>query len=268
MAESFRSPAKILRRLKLLPQIARHVKNWPSFMYHYALGLVPAKPYRFRNGAVLKIQHGTEHAVILGIFLRSEYGSPPDGAIIVDVGANVGAYCIYAARMASNTRTFAYEPSPESYETLRENLQLNALTETITCFNYAVAGTPEVRDLFMSGTDYYFPTLVAPAEPQHSRSRPVTCTTLAEILEGNTLTHVDLLKIDVEGGEYDILYQTPRKFFARIREIRMEYHNLDQKEQNVGGLKQFLISQGYVITHEEKIATNGLLWARLAVAPA
>ena len=268
MAESFRSPAKIARRLKLLPQVARRVKNWPTFMYHYALGLVPARAYRFRNGAVLKIQRGTEHVPIMGIFLRSEYGMPPDDATLVDLGANIGAFSVYAATVARHTRVYAYEPLPQAYQVMQENVQLNELTDAIKCFNYAVAGTPAMRELFVSGTDFFFPTLIAPAKPQDTCSQPVRCTTLAEIIDVNGLAQVDLLKMDVEGGEYDILYQTPLQYFARIQEIRMEYHNLDQEEQNVSGLKDFLTSQGYTITHEQATSpTNGLLWARLQAVP-
>jgi FkbM family methyltransferase len=264
MAESFRSPAKIARRLRLLPKVARQVKNWPTFMYHYALGLVPARAYRFRNGALLKIQRGTEHVPIMGIFLRSEYGMPPDNATLVDLGANVGAFSVYAATVARNTRVYAYEPMPEAYRVMQENVHLNKMTEAIKCFNYAVAGTTAERELFITGTNFFFPTLIAPAQPQGTRSQPVPCTTLAEIINVNKLARVDLLKMDVEGGEYDILYQTPLSYLARIQEIRMEYHNLDQEEQNVRGLKHFLTSQGYTITHEQATSpTNGLLWARL-----
>ncbi len=47
MAESFRSPRQILRRLRYLPLARKKIRNWPAFMYHYALGLKPAKPYHF-----------------------------------------------------------------------------------------------------------------------------------------------------------------------------------------------------------------------------
>ena len=42
----------------------------------------------------------------------------------------------------------------------------------------------------------------------------------------NALERVDLLKMDCEGAEYEILYGTPDRYLERIREIRMEYHQL------------------------------------------
>ena len=46
MAENFRSPGKIARRLKYLPLAISKIRNWPAFMFHYALGLTPKKALR------------------------------------------------------------------------------------------------------------------------------------------------------------------------------------------------------------------------------
>lgn len=262
MAESFRSPAKVARRLKMLPQVVRHVKNWPAFMYHYALGFVPARAYRFRNGAALKIGHAPEHAPIIEVFMRGDYGAPPDHATIVDLGANIGAFSIHAVTVARSARVYAYEPMPPFYQLLQENIRLNRKTDSISCFNYAVGGKSASRELFTAGTSFFFPTLTAPVGDGAVSTR-VQCITLAAILDTNQLARVDLLKMDVEGAEYEILYHTPSDYFARIKEVRMEYHNLDEDRQNVESLKRFLIAHGYVVTHEQSTTpTNGNLWMR------
>jgi len=264
MPESFRSPAKVARRLKLLPLVVRQVKNWPAFMYHYALGFVPARVYRFRNGAALKIGRGVDHVPIIEVFLRRHYGTPPDDAVIVDLGASIGVFSIFAVATTRNARVYAYEPMPDFYRLMQENIQLNGQAEAIKCFNYAVAHEATDRELFIGGTNFCFPTLIAP-EGAHSaaRTQRVHCTTLAAILDANQLAQVDLLKMDIEGAEYEILYHTPSAYFARIKEIRMEYHNLDSDQQNVESLKRFLAAQGYRVTYEEaNTPTNGNLWAR------
>jgi len=112
---SVRSPGKLARRLRLLPLVARDVENWPAFMYHYALGFVPTRAYEFRNGARLKIGRGVDHVPIIEIFLRRDYGTPPDDAVIVDLGANIGVFSIYATATARNARVYAYPPSTSCY---------------------------------------------------------------------------------------------------------------------------------------------------------
>jgi FkbM family methyltransferase len=262
MAGSFRSPSKVVRRMKLTPLVSRNLKSWPRFMYHYSLGLVPESAYQFRNGAQIRIGRGVDHVPIIEIFLRQDYGQIPDDSVILDLGASIGVFSIYAASTARNVRLFAYEPMPDFFALMKENIALNRLEGVVSCFNLAVAGEAQERELFASGTDFFFPTLIPPANDDPSTRKQVTCTTLTNILDSNDLEAIDIVKMDIEGAEYEILYATPPNYFKRIREIRMEYHNLDY-ERNVTRLKQFLTSHNYAITHERANSpTNGNLWAR------
>jgi len=114
------------------------------------------------------------------------------------------------------------------------------------------------------GAGLYFPRLRRAADPvaTSTQVQTVACTTLTEILRVNALPAVDLLKMDCEGAEYEILYSTPPHVLSRIKELRIEYHNLTA-EENVENLKRFLTTAGYTITHEEAISeTNGNLWAQ------
>ena len=263
MTKSFRSPHQIARRMTLLPLVARKVKNWPSFMYHYALGLTPRNGYFFRNGARIKIGRGIDHVPIIEIFLKEDYGAMPDNAVIVDLGANIGVFSVYAATTAHNVTVYAYEPSQEFCDLLVDNVRLNHQDKAVQCFNLAVAGKAEIRTLYVEGTDFYFPTLLGNDNQKTQETIAVKCTTLADIIESNKLGKVDMLKMDCEGAEYEILYLTPPAYFTRIQEIRMEYHHIDTEVRNVEHLKKFLTENGYNITHTQATSdTNGNLWAK------
>ena len=187
--------------MKLTPLVSRNLKSWPSFMYHYSLGSVPNVAYRFRNGARLRIGRGVDHVPIIEIFLRQDYGEIPDGAVVIDLGANIGVFSIYAATTASKVRLYAYEPMPDFFKLMQENVRLNGLDNTVKCFNLAVAADSADRELFVAGTDFFFPTLVPSKSEEAARRTEVHCTTLANILDANALAHVDLLKMDIEGAE-------------------------------------------------------------------
>jgi FkbM family methyltransferase len=263
MAESFRTPAKVARRLKMLPEVRRHVRNWPRFLFNYAWGHVSPKPYRFRNGAKLRIGRGVDHVPVIEIFFRKDYGDMPADATIVDLGASVGVFSVYAATTARNVRVFAYEPMPASFALVQENIRLNGKDKAITAFNYAVGGEAGQRDLFVGGTDFFFPTLLGPNGKGKAEHISVHCTTLEEILTSNKLDRVDLLKMDIEGAEYEFLYKAPPACFEKVREIRMEYHDLDEGERNLAALKRFLTGHGFKVTKEwANTPTNGNLWVR------
>jgi FkbM family methyltransferase len=264
MGTSFRSPAKILRRLKLTSLAARKIASWPRFMCNYALGLVPEMPYEFRNHARIKIGRGVDHVPIIEIFLREDYGAVADGAVILDLGANIGTFSVYAATSARNVTIYAYEPMPDFYRLMQQNILLNELTAVVKCFNACVAGQSGARDLVVDGADVFFPTLVAPADDPTARKISVDCTTLAEILDSNALERIDLLKMDCEGAEYEILYNTPVHYYERIDEIRMEYHDLPDDRHNAAAVADFLRGVGYgqISLSQPRPGTSGNLRAR------
>jgi len=264
MGRSFRSPAKVARRLKLAPLAARKLMSWPRFMCNYAFGLVPEQPYRFRNNARIKIGRGVDHVPIIEIFLREDYGTIEDGAVILDLGANIGIFAVYAAMSARDVTVYAYEPMADFFTLMQENIRLNTLNGAVRCFNAAVAGDAHSRDLFVQGPGLFFPTLVPANQDSMTRKINVACTTLADILDSNELERVDLLKMDCEGAEYEILYGTPRRYFDRVREIRMEYHDRPEKGHNAQALATFLKGAGYdeIIQPAAATAGTGTLWAR------
>ncbi len=263
MTENFRSPGKIARRLKYLPLAIKKIRNWPAFISCYALGLIPKRPYQFRNGAQLIIGRGMDHVPILEIFLNEEYGTNlSDDAVVIDLGANIGVFTVYATSSARNVRVYAYEPFPAFWALLKENVRLNRREGTVHCFNSAVATETGTRDLYLSGGNFFFPTLMGGTNNDNHERVTVCCTTLAEIMESNHLEHVDLLKMDCEGAEYEILYPTPPSYLKRIDQIRMEFHNLDSHERHVDGLRRFFTRSGFLVTHLRPISeTNGTLWA-------
>jgi len=64
--------------------------------------------------------------------------SLPEGAVLWDIGANVGLYSIYAARKV-NARVFAFEPSVFNLELLARNIFLNELQERVTIVPVALS---------------------------------------------------------------------------------------------------------------------------------
>src|SRR5262245_53140792 len=264
MAENFRSPRKVLRRLRYLPGAARKIRNWPSFIYHYALGLTPTKPYRFRNGAQLRIGRAIDHVPIIEIFLNQEYGLVPDNAVVLDLGANIGVFSIYATMTARNVQVYAYEPFHVFASLLRENVRLNSQSNAIRCFDAAVGAQSGNRSLSLGRSGFHFPTLL-PRTSGELDEETITaqCTTLAQIIDDNQLAQVDLLKIDCEGAEFEILYATPASHLKKIRELRMEYHNMNGTADQLEKLEHFLADHGFFVTHRRAAsAINGTLWMK------
>ncbi|MGI8793045.1 MAG: FkbM family methyltransferase [Acidimicrobiales bacterium] len=157
------------------------------------------------------------------------------GDVVVDLGAHVGAVSIWLAKKYPGLKIYAYEPIPESFSQLQANLERNDITNVVA-FNVAVTG--DGRDLEMvvwlddnsaGGTAVY-------ADPDNpafeGRSRHVPSTTLDEIFAANGIERCKMLKIDIEGGEYEVLPATT--ILDRVEHVRGEFHyNTNLKSQGL-----------------------------------
>jgi len=70
--------------------------------------------------------------------------------ILLDVGANVGMYTIWAA-MTAGTTVYAFEPEAQNYALLNKNILANDLQDRVTAFAVALSDTTGFGDLHLSG---------------------------------------------------------------------------------------------------------------------
>jgi hypothetical protein len=80
----------------------------------------------------------------------------------------------------------------------------------------------------------------------------VEAVSLPDIFASNRLDHIDLLKLDCEGAEYDILYRCPDSLLQRVNLIAMETHNGVRTNENTEALCAFLKEKGFTIRMGDK----------------
>jgi FkbM family methyltransferase len=125
---------------------------------------------------------------------------------IFDVGANVGLYSLLAA--ASNPRAdiHAFEPTPYLHHQLLDNIALNSITN-IHANRVGVSGQSGTAFLFLCrGDDGSNEGMNFVAAARSSdEDIPVEVVTIAEYCRRKEIDSIDLVKLDIEGGEYDAL---------------------------------------------------------------
>ena len=93
----------------------------------------------------------------------------------------------------------------------------------------------------------------------------VPARTLDDLFERHEIDACDLMKIDVEGAEYDILHAASDDTLARIRRIHGEYHNVNPEnpETRIDHFASFLRSKQFdldVLPHQRR-DNHGLFFA-------
>jgi FkbM family methyltransferase len=249
---------KPITYLRYVPSIIREIKNWKDFLLDY-IGLKNGGGiYVFRNGTLIKAEEGTATGTIAVVFLRKEYGNITDRQIIVDIGANIGVFAIYVAKQLPNAKIYCFEPIRKNYKTLVENISMNRHEDRIETFNIGLAAKSGTKDFFISSSPLH--TFVENSKTKESVS--IDCITMKEVFEKINIDHIDLLKMNCEGAEYEILYSTKTSYLKKIGEIRLEYHNIDLEQRNEKKLRSFLVSKGFRITHRKvNSANDGFIWA-------
>jgi len=187
------------------------------------------------------------------------YGTPlQTGWTIVDIGGGLGDFTLLAARTPLSD-VHAYEPYPESHALLQENLNQNKVNN-VQVYAEAVSGEHgELHITTATGVAVRHST----AQNDENADISVGAVPLALVIERLKSKHIDFLKMDCEGGEYDILLKADDESLNAISHICMEYHD-DLTPHTHHELEQFLSEKGFnVKTYNNPAHTQiGFLYAQ------
>lgn len=144
----------------------------------------------------------------------------PKNAVILDVGAHIGAFALRAAQLAPEGKIFAVEASRETSELARINAALNK-KDNIIIDHLALS------DKSGSITLYYDPDGNWGNSTVHnfsSSSEQVEATTLESYLKSRNIDKVDLAKFNCEGAEFPILIGAPIDTLQKLKKAIVLYH--------------------------------------------
>lgn len=226
-----------------------------SLIYHYIRGTsLPDKMVLLRNGLKITLSdHPHDIRTVFVIFVRNDYGRVNRDDIVVDIGANIGIFSLYAAFCGAK-KVYSYEPNQKNYDVLVHNIKINGLEGTIKPHKLIVSAVAGQRMKFPLSSGPY--NRIIPNEDTTNSYELVPTTTIDSIVSDNTLGRVGLLKADCEGEEYNLLFNTNQDTFSKIKNIRLEFHRWP-----LGDLIAHLRTHGFVVNyiHREK----AVMWLRM-----
>ena len=140
------------------------------------------------------------------------------GDRVLDIGANIGYFTIYAAALAGGTgHVHAFEPNPRTHALLEKNVRLNDFSHVCTLHAMALGDQPSDVTLHTFRNNQGGSTLSTLPEQlldqwhEHPVDQRVRMTTLDDVLGGSSETF-DCIKIDAEGSEA-MIWAGGRRFF-------------------------------------------------------
>lgn len=230
--------------------------------------LYPARSLRSydRNGEKyeLDISNVIDHGKYFGFYepgLENLKTKIKSGFTVVDVGANIGTTCISFAKNADQGKVIAFEPSSKNFVRLMNHIELNNLTNVIAV-NKGIgqtAGKFRLYELIESnpGMNCVLPENAVGKDLQFET---IEINTLENELDRLNIKKVDLIKIDVEGFEFEVL-KGAEKIIDRdspILFIELDDNHLKENNSSAETLVKMLISKNYTIKNAENLADLSL----------
>lgn len=124
------------------------------------------------------------------------------GMTYVDIGANIGQHSMFAASIVGKTGSvYAFEPIPHVYDQLTRSAYANDFTTIVNAKNFALGEKGGTETLYISNKNIGGSSLVNKEEGNEK----ITVTIKNGDSELLPLPRVDMIKIDVEGYEYEVL---------------------------------------------------------------
>ncbi len=151
---------------------------------------------------------------------KLKFNSEPN--TIFDLGANEGIFSLGFSECNPSASIYSFEPVKDTFDILINNLSTNN-SNNVKAFNYGVSdksgefklGMPTVRKHSRSGIYSLF----------HSSGNVVTCEirNFNSVLNELEITGSDIIKIDIEGSEFDVL-NNAQEFFKNSKLLSIELH--------------------------------------------
>lgn len=184
-------------------------------------------------------------------------GDPID--VVVDVGANIGMFTAWVATEYRCSKIVAYEASPVTFRYLMKNIGMLSLRKVSTEFhpvNAAVSNVSGGTLTIYHRSDHIGASTLMAAGKEFGKGFQVQAISLSKDLLSKNVTHVDLLKIDVEGHYMEVLEGIEDNFYPSIKNIVIEIDWVPQGAVSYDVVEQFLRDRGYQTDVDDRSKSN------------
>jgi len=211
------------------------------------------KVYKFRKYSITYFNKNELDILIDEIFNKEIYCIDIKNIkpVIFDIGAHIGLSTIYFKDRYPNSKIFCFEPNPNIFPILEENIFINNLQD-ITLKNIAVGDKDCIKELYIdSSGNGAFSTASFTKNAWSGEQKTLPIMVKVERLSNYVVDKINLLKIDVEGAEGSILEELEKENKLQfIQNILLEYHPI-----KIGHLKKIvnlLERNGYKLSYSKE----------------
>ncbi len=189
-------------------------------------------------------------SVLAEIFKYREYRradeaiiSASDDEYIVDAGAHFGFFALYARALNPDVQIICLEPNEKNFLILQNNISKNKIKK-INALNIGLSSKSGKRKFTVSN-DSHDSKMVGDNEEFEGGFYSKQTESLANLVVDNKIKKIALLKMDIEGAEFEIIKNAHDNDFDSVLNIVMEYHNCEKDSYRI--IEQNLRQKGFSV---------------------
>jgi FkbM family methyltransferase len=170
---------------------------------------------------------------------------------VIDIGGHVGTFACRLAQLNPKASILSFEPSATTASYLRRNAEQNGMADRVTVFERALTATTGHAVYYDNGGGSGLNGLAA-AGHVSGLATEVATTTFDDAV-ANAPAPVDVVKIDCEGGEYDLVLGSSPTSWTTVQRLVIEFHPVDG--HGWPELRDYFASVGLV--EQDKVTWEG-----------
>ena len=167
--------------------------------------------------------------------LRLEYDLDAT-SIVLDVGGFQGQWAsdLYSKY---NSKIYIFEPVSAFYEKINNRFSKNL---NIQAYDFGLSGATRRELISLTGD-------ASSVFKKSAESEEITLTSISEWIKNEKIDRIDLIKLNIEGGEYELLEHIINTgLIDKIDEIQVQFHPIEDKSED----RMFDIQNALSVTHE------------------
>jgi FkbM family methyltransferase len=221
---------KLYQRLKRLPLRILELRQIMTLKEVMRVALAPRTGEDIRihlspSGREVYLRCGTSDLPCLEkVFRMQEYKSrfPIEPKVIMDVGANIGMATLYYSQLYPKAKIIAIEPESSNYKMLVKNCS-NLMN--VTLIEGALWSAERPLVIQDPSAEKWMYTVAEVRSPSASGLQEVRAVTVPGIMKSLGVDHIDILKIDIEGAEYELFNNGAQTWLGAVGQIVIELHD-------------------------------------------
>lgn len=189
-------------------------------------------PFMFSDA--LAFLHSLDEIFSGDIYKFNAKSSTP---LIIDCGSNIGLSIYYFARQYPQSKIIAFEPDPEIFSLLKENVKTFSSNSNIELHEAAVWTDETELEFFIEGT------LGGSINVDYRNKKQIQKVKAID-LKNYLSQKVDFLKIDIEGAENKVIFDI-QPYLHNIDKMFLEFHGLLDEKQNLADILSLLTKNNF-----------------------